>query len=485
MLAAQDSPEGDEVEFTADRMEFMKRDTMEVRKLLYNVHFIQDSTHIYCDSAYQFLNTNTIEAYSNVRIVISYRSTITADRLKYNASTKVAELFDHITLNDGTATLKTEYLLYNRNTHIGYYNTGATLHDVKNTLTSQRGYYNTLTHIAAFRGNVKHSTPDFDLETDTLEFNTETETAHFIAPTHIHNPTSELYTELGYYNTKTNASSFYQGTWLQDTAYYMAADTIEYDYQHDYGTANGHIHLNDLDSTLYAFGDFGTFSRRSNRSMLTGNAYVVQYVDRDTLILTADTLQTEQDTLTDSRRLLAWRNNKVYMNQLQAITDSLVYNFTDSTLTFYGAPILWSDSSQLTGDTVKLWLRNRRADSLEVGLKGFLASRESSIGFNQVKGKHIQGKFQENRLVRLYVNGSAESVYWSKNEEEKYDGMNESRCDRMFIRMADNKPVRITFAGMPEGTYYPVKDAVAMGRRLDGFSWKPSLRPVRPNVPLP
>ncbi|RYY10946.1 MAG: hypothetical protein EOO36_19770, partial [Cytophagaceae bacterium] len=50
---------------------------VKIRKLLGSVSFKQQDVFLYCDSAYQYLDRNEIEAFSNVRIVQSDTMTIT------------------------------------------------------------------------------------------------------------------------------------------------------------------------------------------------------------------------------------------------------------------------------------------------------------------------------------------------------------------------------------------------------------------------
>ena len=61
---------GGEVEIVqAGSLEGVKRDGVEVRRLIGDVIFKRDSTYLYCDSALFYDETNSIDAYSRVRIV--------------------------------------------------------------------------------------------------------------------------------------------------------------------------------------------------------------------------------------------------------------------------------------------------------------------------------------------------------------------------------------------------------------------------------
>ncbi|HHG83977.1 MAG TPA: hypothetical protein ENJ82_04445, partial [Bacteroidetes bacterium] len=72
-------------------------DSIRIRKLIGNVHLRQDTTDMYCDSAYQYIDSNFVVAYSNVHIVMAGgKRTIDADRLTYDGESKILDMFDNI-----------------------------------------------------------------------------------------------------------------------------------------------------------------------------------------------------------------------------------------------------------------------------------------------------------------------------------------------------------------------------------------------------
>jgi hypothetical protein len=166
------------------------------------------------------------------------------------------------------------------------------------------------------------------------------------------------------------------------------------------------------------------------------------------------------------------------MRNLQGSADSLEYNRKDSILYLYYNPVLWSDNNQMSGDTIVLTLKNETADSLHLYPKGFLISKEDTIGFNQVKGKQVFGKFESGALNRMRISGNAESIYFTRNEEKNtYEGMNQSLSNEIFILFDENKPSRISFLGKPEGTFYPIYEVLEQSNRLEDFNWRESERP--------
>src|SRR3546814_17918281 len=77
-----------------------------------------------CDSTFLDSEANTLEAYGNVFVRQDDTITVQADRLFYDGNTRLARLFDNITMSDGQAVLTTDFLTYDMNTREGTYNTG-------------------------------------------------------------------------------------------------------------------------------------------------------------------------------------------------------------------------------------------------------------------------------------------------------------------------------------------------------------------------
>jgi hypothetical protein len=99
-----------------------------------------------------------------------------------------------------------------------------------------------------------------------------------------------------------------------------------------------------------------------------------------------------------------------------------------------------------------------------------------STKFNQVKGKTITGLFHDNKLQQMYVDGNAESVYFTV-EDSAYSGMNYQVSSRMRVHFSDNKIESITSIRKPEGSYHPMDQIPEEKEVLEGFIWKPKDRP--------
>ena len=199
-------------------------------------------------------------------------------------------------------------------------------------------------------------------------------------------------------------------------------------------------------------------------------------------VSTKKKVETVKDTLpadtAKTRIVMAYHHAKIFKSDLQARADSMFFSYGDSTVRCYVNPMIWTQGSQLSGDTVYLQLKNKKLDNMLLQHNSFIVNTEEgdSTHFNQVKGKIITGFFADGKLDRMFVDGNAESIYYVK-EDSVYSGMNRMLSSRIKVLFKDSKLKDIISILQPEGNYYPIDEIPADEDILKGFIWKPKERP--------
>lgn len=482
-LSAQQGTQQIEI-LNADRLTEIRGDTSNtVRKLLGNVRFRQDSTYMSCDSAYFYPLENQIEAISRVRILMPNdsggRVTITSNNLLYDGKTRMAEFYDNVQLTDGETILYTDRLFYDRNRAYGYYPEGGRLVEEENELRSQTGYYFSPQRKATFKTDVVATSPGYVMLTDSLEYETVVKRTIFVEPTHITSEDGQLlYTEGGYYISEVDELLLFGNPWAQDTSYYLQADTIFYQDSLDWGTAHCNILLQSLDTTTTILGEQAFFRRSTQESWVFDNAILVQIGDGDTLTLWADTLYSINDTLSNVKRLRAYHNCFFTLTGLSGIADSLDYDRLDSVLTLLGDPVLWSDKNQLSGDTTVIWMKNQQADSMRVYGNGFIVSYVVDDYYNQIQGKQIYGKFNNNELTWMRVEGNSEVIFYPQEEDSTLIGLNHTFCNHLEVFLENNDPVEVKFYLNVAGDVTPLFLVKPDDLYLNRFAWRLDEKPT-------
>ena len=482
----------------AEDFEYEELGGYNVKRLIGDVELKHDDALMFCDSAYIYSNTNTMDAYGHVRIEQGDSLKIFGDSLKYNGNTRVAILRGNIRLINSDVTLTTSFLDYNRTTNIAYYYGGGKMVNQKenNTLTSGKGYYYTNSESFFFKDSVILINPDYKIEADTLNYHSKSEIVKFLGPTTITSDDNFIYTENGWYNTITNRSKFYDNAYLVSEGKLVEGDTLYYDRDLGYGEIVCNAIITDTVENLILEGDVAHLFEQKDSVMITQEAMMKQFGEGDTLYMHADTfIVSTQYILPDSlinetdsskivmdtlRTLLAYNHAKFYKSDMQGKADSIVYDYAESTINFYNDPIIWSKENQITGDFIYLLTVKNKVDRMFVNENAFIISKADSVNenYNQIKGDSLVAYLKEQEIYKIDVKQNSKTIYYAIDEDGKYIGVNKIKGDDMLIFLKDNEIQTITFIQAPEGLMSPLKDVSPKDVILKGFKWRITERPT-------
>ena len=446
-----------------------------------NVRFKQGTMLMDCDSARFYEEVNKIEAFGD--IYIRQRDTVDlwGGYLEYDGDTRLAKVSKNVRLTDGTMKLTTDLLNYDMINKVGYYTTGGDIENGEDKLNSRKGTYYTRSKEFYFKDSVHLTNPEYTMDSDTLSYNTLSKIATFYGPTYIRSEENTIYCQYGWYNTEKEVSQFSKGAYIEGTENKLQADSMMYYRNTGFGEAFGNINLTDTLEELTITGEYGSYERFQKTTLITGNPVAIKNFDGDSFYLRADTLLDMADTSASQMRTLrAYRKVNVYKSDMQAVSDSMVYNFSDSTIGFYTNPIVWTDSNQITGDTILVFRNQDGLKRLETYKNGFVIERDRNGFYNQIKGKHIEAFFINSRLKRVEVDGNGQSIYYALEDSTQYAGVNDVLCGNMILNIDTNNRIRtINFVNKPKAIFYPLEDFPKSKSRLQGFSWNNIIRPKK------
>lgn len=471
----------------ADKFKRIKQDsTGNLNLLIGHVQLKQENTLFFCDSAVQNMLTNNIEAFGNIHIKDNDSVNVYANYLMYLGNMKIANLNGKVKLTDGKATLTTESLQYDVNAKIGTYLNNGKLINKKTTLTSKEGYYYADTKEVYFQKNVKVADPEFSMLTDTLLYNINSEIASFIAPTTIYDKQSIIRTKSGFYDMKKETGSFSKRPVIKDSTQTIIADKIDYNKSSGEGLAIGNIVYRDSSNGISVISGEALF----NRDKKTVKAYLFPLAiikqDEDSLYIASDTLysgvihtDTSKDNKNDTLRFLsAYHHVKIYGDSLQGKTDSLYYSSVDSVFRFFRDPAIWAKESQITGDTILLTTKNKKADSVYVLENAFSANRTTEGLFNQLRGNNMTGSFRDGEIDFLRAKGNSESLYYLQDDKDSaYMGLNYAMADAIGMKFNKKEIKRISWVNAVRGITYPMDKIPADKKILKNFKWLEAERP--------
>lgn len=455
-----------------------------------NVRFKHNNALMSCDSAWFYEDENRVEAFGNIHINQQDTLNLWGDHLHYDGDARRARVDGNVRMSDRQMTLRTPSVEYLMEEKIGYYQQGGEIVNDDNRLKSGIGTYHASSKTFFFRKNVHLWNEEYTMDCDTLQYNTLSRIAYFFGPTYIRSEENLIFCSYGWYNTLANTSQFSKGAYLRSENNLLLADSLLYNRNTGLGRAFGNIALHDTLENISVYGQRSEYYQKEKKSRIYGQAAAMQYENQDTLLLIADTLFDQTDTA-GIRTLSAFPQTSVYRYDLQGTCDSLVYAFNDSSIHLFHHPILWNENNQIYGDTISVFRKNGTLDHFFVRRNAMIISEEDSVRYNQIKGKELTGQFLNNQLHEVLVNGNGESVYYAREDDGSYTGVNDIRCAEMNIGIEDNKVRGIRFYTQPEGTFYPPSELPDDRKQLSGFDWKIDQRPQRSaflellNTPLP
>jgi lipopolysaccharide export system protein LptA len=486
------------------KLEFRKvNDSTQLQILAGNVKLKQDKSLFWCDSCVINNNTKTFEAWGHVHINDSDTANIYSSHLRYFIDKRIAYLDGGVKLTDGKGELTTPDLEYDMNTNIGIYKHGGRVVNKKTVLTSQEGYYFADLHDVYFKNNVELKDPAYFIKTDSLIYNTQSQTTRFISQTYIKDSSGRIVeTKDGFYNIATGKAEFGQNPVIHDGSRTITAKRMAFD--DSAGTAQFSDNAVIIDTVQHTILIANTiFSDNKNeRWLATGKPLLIVKQDNDSIYITADTLFSarltdlygKKDSVTKdtvkgikvvdvknkdstNRYFEAYRHVRIFSDSLQAVCDSLFYSFKDSTFRLFQDPVLWAKESQITGDTILLFTKNKKADRIKVFENSFMANRIEPEVYNQIKSSRMDGYFKDGAIDSVRAAGFAECIYYIQDEDSAYTGINESKSDLLDIYFGNQTLQKVVFRSSVTGTIWPVKQKDPKQMRLPNFRWLDSRRP--------
>lgn len=480
LVAQENGPTQIRIE-NANTLRYTQKNGEEVRKLLGEVRFKQKGIRMSCDSAYQFQGENRIKAFSNVHINQGDTLLIDGEFLRYNGNTRKAVMRNSVKLRETTesVTLTTDTLHYNLKAESAYYLKGGKIVDSVNTLTSRRGYYNTIAKRFAFADSVQLDNPEYLMRCDTLVYYTPKSKAYFHSRTTITSDTNYLACENGWYNTKRGIARLGKNTYLRSGHRELFTDSLFYDRNKNRSLAWKGIQIFDTAENLRLTGRRGLYQQEPSESFITDSALARQHQQSDTFYLHADTLKRIYDSA-GNPQLKAYYKSRIFHPAFQAQADSITYVPEDSIIYMNKQPILWYEHYQLSGEKMRIKTDGKGdIEQLIVPKNAFIIDKDRETLYNQVKGDQLTGYFQNNELKRMHVSGNARAIYFPKDKNDQYIGINKINSSAIRVLFKDKEIEEIHFLEKPDATIHPIKKNNPKEFRFPGFQWLAGTRPQK------
>ncbi|HLK30057.1 MAG TPA: OstA-like protein [Puia sp.] len=178
-----------------------------------------------------------------------------------------------------------------------------------------------------------------------------------------------------------------------------------------------------------------------------------------------------------NRYLQGYHHVRIFSDSLQGIADSLFYSGKDSVFQLFTNPVVWANGTQITGDTMYLFTKNKKPSRLLVFENALVVNKVGDNLYNQLKGTTINVYFKDGVIDYVRAKGNAESIYYAQDDDKAFFGVNQSKADVIDLIFITRELNKVILRNDAEGTMYPIKKVNFDEMRLRNFKWLEDKRP--------
>lgn len=444
--------------------------------LLGNVFVEHEGFTLRCQQALLYPDVNIIQAIGEVFLNQGDTITQSSKYVDYNGNTQKAVSWGNVVIKDPQMTLTTDTLHFNRAEQHLYYRNKATIKDQTNTLKSTIGNYYLVDKKFQAVHKVEITSPNNRLVSNHLDYFTTTGRAYLFGPSTIYSKESTVYTEKGFHDTKSKISHAVKNSNIKYKDRDFKADSLYYNQLRGFISASKNLIITDSINKTIIKGGYGEYFEKKDSAYIVQKPVAIIVAENDSTYMHGEKMMVIGKQ--NNRRIKAYHKVKIFKSDLQGKCDSVYSNQATGITKMLTKPILWSDGNQVTGDTIYLIsdVKTSKLDSLRIINNAFVIQKDSS-GYNQIKGKNILGKFVENKLKKIRVNGNGEVINHLRNDDEELVGILKMKCSEIEFELGNNTINYIDFLRKPDGLTYPPSKFPKEFKLFKGFLWRDQERP--------
>ncbi len=389
-----------------------------IREVSGNVVLTQGNVKITCNKAIQYLSRNDAELIGNV-----------------------------IAIQD-TLTIKTERGFYFGNLRKTSSNAGVILEDKKVVLSAEQGEYFFDENKAVFQTNVKLFDTASTLTSQKLTYFRNDDRAIATVDVKIIDSVNTIY-----------------------------ADTVDHLRKKQITIASGNVVIKNNSNNTLVFGEHLEDYRESKYTIIDKLPMLVQVdtskstdslgfetIRLDTLFIQCKMMEVFREP---EQKFIATDSVKIIRDLFSSKNDLTVYLkdeekiITQKISDEHSQPVLWYDNSQLTGDSITIYIEDKKIRQLDVDGNAFMVSQNKNYSnrFDQSSASGIKMFFDDNKIQRADFFGNVYSIYYLY-EEEQPNGLMKANSMDASILFENNEVIEVKLFGNPGSEYYPEQQVI-------------------------
>jgi lipopolysaccharide export system protein LptA len=261
-----------------------KQNGLFYHRLLGNVSIEHNGYNLTCDSAHFYVESNLIEAFSQVQINNVDGMHAKADSIKYEGNKHTAFMVGNAQIRDGASSLFAEELEYNLKTKIGRYTKSGIIQNEGTVISSEIGNYNGFTQQTYFKNNVSVENPKYNIESQELKYNIRTKVVEFLSESIILTDNNTINTRSGTYNSKTGEANFTSRTSVENEDQFIEGNTLKYYESNGKAIAKGKVIVIDQKENTQLNADYVEYIKKSDLGKAIGHVVIVDAKNQTQII---------------------------------------------------------------------------------------------------------------------------------------------------------------------------------------------------------
>ncbi len=264
---------------------------------------------------------------------------------------------------------------------------------------------------------------------------------------------------------------------IVDATNEIMADKLEHFRRTKISIADDNVKIRSLENNTIIFGDHLEDYPKNKYTLIDKNPLLIQYdtsyvsetdFEIDTLIIKAVKMEAYRDTANifkavDSVKIIkggfaSTNDFTLYLSDAETMITKKVSEEADQ-------PILWYENSQLTGDSIAIYIEDTKINQLDVIGHAFMLSQNNKYKdrFDQTSSKNVSLFFADNKLLKAKFEDNVLSIYFLYEEEEA-NGLTKSSAKNVTIIFNNSEVTEVRLYGSPSSEYYPEKQVIGNER---------------------
>lgn len=312
---------------------------------------------------------------------------------------------------------------------------------------------------------------------------------------------------------------------LYDTVSTLTSETLTYFRNEDKAIAVGLVKIVDIENTIYAdslehyrnqqksyafknvliknntnnvlvFGNYLEDNRLTKYTLIDKSPLLIQIDtvivknDDDTEDITFDTLfisSEKMEVFRDEEDKFVATDSVQIIRELFSSLNDITYYFQDSSkiITYKKAenlkqPVIWYGYSQLTGDSITIYLVDNKINQLNVDGTSFMLTQNENFPerFDQSSSSSTKIYFDNNKVTRVEYFDNVFSIYYMYDDNQP-NGLIKANSKDAIIYFTDNEVSDVKLLGNPGTEYYP--ENIVEGKERNFLLPKFNLIETRPS----